>query len=179
VASTALVVLVPEAERIVAAVRARHDPAVQLGVPAHVTVLYPFMPPDVVSPSAQQLLQRLFARFASFSACFTEVCRWPQEAYLAPKNAAPFIALTRAVFSAFPEFPPYEGRHADIVPHLTIAQGSAAAAEQAREEGSAALAAAGAIRSVCRTVTLLENSTGRWRVMHSYPLAPHSSTASS
>ena len=39
---TALVVLVPEAEPVVAAHRLRHDPAAADGVPAHVTVLYPF-----------------------------------------------------------------------------------------------------------------------------------------
>lgn len=177
-ASTALVILVPEAERLVAEVRARHDPAVQLGVPAHVTLLFPFMPPDAVSPSVRQSLRSLFAGFASFRVSFSEVCRWPQEAYLAPEPRAPFIALTREIVSTFPEYPPYEGRHTDIVPHLTIAQGSAAAAEQANEEMSAALGVGGPLRSVCRTVTLLENSTGQWRVMHTYPLALHGGIAS-
>jgi 2'-5' RNA ligase len=170
-ASTALVVLVPEAEPVVSEVRARHDPSVQLGVPAHVTLLFPFMPPAAVSTSVQDSLLSLFAGFESFSARFAEVCRWPQEAYLAPQPSAPFIALTRAIAAAFPEHPPYEDRHADIVPHLTVAQGSAAAAEQASAEMSALLEQAGPIYSICKAATLLENSRGPWRVMYTYPFA--------
>lgn len=171
-ASTALVVLVPEAEPVVSEVRARHDPAVQLEVPAHVTLLYPFMPPAAVSASVQDSLRSLFAEFERFSVRFTQVCRWPQETYLAPQPSAPFIALTHAIAAAFPEYPPYEGRHPDIVPHLTVAQGSAAAAEQARAEISAVLEQAGPIYSICKAATLLENSRGPWRVMHTYPFVP-------
>ena len=42
---TALVVTVPEAEDAVGAYRSRLDPAAAWGVPAHITVLYPFAPP--------------------------------------------------------------------------------------------------------------------------------------
>ena len=95
----------PEAESVISEVRARHDPSAQLGVPAHVILLFPFMPP---------------------------------ERYRQP--SAPFIALARGIAAAFPEHLPYEGRHADIVPHLSVGEGSAAAAEQASEEISAVLA---------------------------------------
>jgi hypothetical protein len=117
----------------------------------------------------------LFAGFESFSACFAEACRWPQEAYLPPQPNAPFIALTRCIAAAFPEYPPYEGRHADIVPHLTVAQGSAAAAEQGVKEMGAVLAGAGPIQTICRAATLLENSGGPWRVMQSFPFARNTS----
>ena len=170
-ARTALVILVPEAERVVSQVRARHDPSVRLGVPAHVTLLFPFMPPGAVSASVQGSLRNLFAGFKSFPVSFAEVHRWPQEAYLAPQPSAPFVALTQGIASSFPHYPPYEGRHADIVPHLTVAQGGAAAAEQAMAEISAVLAESGPIQSICRAATLLENSGGPWRVMQTYPFA--------
>jgi hypothetical protein len=41
-ATTALVILVPEAEALVKAFRERYDPSAAEGMPAHVTVLYPF-----------------------------------------------------------------------------------------------------------------------------------------
>jgi 2'-5' RNA ligase len=170
-ASTALVVLVPEAEPVVSEVRARHDPSVRLGVPAHVTLLFPFMAPEAVSGSVLDSLRRLFAGFEAFSVRFADACRWPQEAYLAPQPSAPFVALTAGIASAFPKYPPYEGRHADIVPHLTVAQGSAVAAERAIEEVRAALTEAGPIHSMCRAATLLENSSAAWRVMHTFPFA--------
>src|SRR5688572_163051 len=42
---TALICRVPEAERYIAHYRERYDPPARRNVPAHVTVLYPFMPP--------------------------------------------------------------------------------------------------------------------------------------
>jgi 2'-5' RNA ligase len=170
-ASTALVVLVPEAEPVVSEVRARHDPSAKLGVPAHVTLLFPFMPRGAVSASVLDLLRKLFAGFERFPVRFAEARRWPQEAYLAPQPSSPFIALTSGIVAAFPEYPPYEGRHADIVPHLTVAQGGAAAAERALEEVTVILGAAGPIQSICGAATLLENSSGPWRVMHTFPFA--------
>jgi 2'-5' RNA ligase len=162
---------VPEAEPVVSGVRARHDLSVQLGVPAHVTLLFPFMPPGAVLASVKSSLGGLFAGFESFSVCFAEVCRWPQVAYLMPQPTAPFIALTRGIEAAFPKYSPYEGSHIEIIPHLTVAQGSAAAAEKAVEEIAIALGKYGPIQSVCKAATLLENSGGPWRVMHTFPFA--------
>src|SRR5712675_2883024 len=48
-AESALIVRVPAAEPHVSGLRARFDPAAALGVPAHVTVLYPFVPPDRIT----------------------------------------------------------------------------------------------------------------------------------
>ena len=42
---TALICRVPEAERYIARYRDRYDPSARRNVPAHVTVLYPFVPP--------------------------------------------------------------------------------------------------------------------------------------
>jgi 2'-5' RNA ligase len=170
-ASTALVVLVPEAEAAISSVRARFDTSAHLGVPAHVTLLFPFMPLSAISSSVLASLQALFAGFASFTASFATVRRWPQEAYLAPESEAPFIALTRGIAARFPDHPPYEGRHSEIVPHLTVAQGSAVAAERGAEEVSAVLAASGPVLAVCTAVTLLENSSGAWQAWHTFPLA--------
>src|SRR5215831_9843437 len=63
---TALLVPVPAAEPIVGRHRARHDAAARDGVPAHVTVLYPFLPPAGIGESLLASLGRLFAGFAAF-----------------------------------------------------------------------------------------------------------------
>ena len=42
---SALVVLVPEADPLVGPFRSFFDPSAALGVPAHVTLLYPFVEP--------------------------------------------------------------------------------------------------------------------------------------
>ena len=89
---SALVVLSPEAEPIVKAYRDEHDPSAALGVPAHVTVLYPFHPPALTSAMLARLRQ-LFAEFAPFDYELTELRRFPGTLYLAPEPAEPFRGL--------------------------------------------------------------------------------------
>ena len=53
---SAVLVQVPEAERVVSPHRSRLDGAAALGVPAHVTVLFPFVPPAGITPSVVNAL---------------------------------------------------------------------------------------------------------------------------
>ncbi|MGW0857653.1 2'-5' RNA ligase family protein [Streptomyces sp. NPDC002690] len=43
--------------------------------------------------------------------------------FLAPTPSGPLQALTRLVRQRWPEVPPYGGRFAEVVPHLTVAHG--------------------------------------------------------
>src|SRR5262245_17605350 len=56
----ALIVAVPEAERAVARFRAALDLAAGWGVPAHVTVLYPFLPPQRINEDVLTTLSQNF-----------------------------------------------------------------------------------------------------------------------
>src|SRR5437660_989822 len=56
---SALLIPVPEAEPLVGQWRLEHDPSARAGVPPHVTLLYPFLPPDDITPGD---LDELFAR---------------------------------------------------------------------------------------------------------------------
>ena len=120
---SALVIVIPEAEARVGAMRRKYDPQASFGVPAHITVLFPFMPPELVDPDVRRRLKRLFKRCSPFACHLARVERFPSTAYLAPAAAAPFIELTRAVVSEFPQYPPYGCAHAGIIPHLTVAHG--------------------------------------------------------
>ena len=119
---SALVVHVPEAEPLVAPIRRQNDPSALAGMPAHITVLYPFVPPGDIDPAVLDDLGRCVGGFASFAYSLGEIRRAPGIAYLAPDPAETFRDLTRAVWHAYPDFPPYGGRHDDILPHLTLAQ---------------------------------------------------------
>ena len=101
----------------------------------------------------------------------SQVRRFPSTAYLAPEPTEPFIALTQALACRFPEFQPFRGEHDSIVPHLTVANGNAREAEIAAAELEAVIKSNGSISSFCSSVSLLENSSGRWREMHVFPLA--------
>ena len=41
--------------------------------------------------------------------------------WLTPEPAEPFVRLTEAIVERYPEYPPYEGTHDRLIPHLTVA----------------------------------------------------------
>lgn len=118
---SALVVLVPEAETLVKRFRDRYDPAAADRMPAHITVLYPFILPRDLRTEALDALRGVFSRHERFHIQLAEVKRWPSVLYLAPKPEEPLRALTQAVVERFPSYPPYGGEFDDVIPHLTVA----------------------------------------------------------
>jgi len=117
------VIDVPAAAPVVDRWRDQYDPAAAFGMPAHVTLLYPFVPR---SDAGVDELRSLFAARAAFDVEFKTTARFPGGVlYLAPEPAAPLRELTEAIFERWPEAPPFEGVFADIVPHLTVANGQA------------------------------------------------------
>jgi hypothetical protein len=118
---SAVLVPVPEAERAVGGHRGRLDRAAVWGVPAHVTVLYPFVPPPAITAAVIAGLAAAVGSVSTFSCQFAATAWFGEEAvWLAPQPDEPFRALTQAVAAAFPGYPPYGGAHDDPVPHLTI-----------------------------------------------------------
>jgi hypothetical protein len=118
---SAVLVLIPEAESAVASYRAELDEAAGLGVPAHVTVLSPFVPPERVDEAVISALQGAVRSVPAFDVTFARL-RWFDKSvlWLAPEPAEPFLALTAAVRRTFPGYEPYGGEIADVVPHLTV-----------------------------------------------------------
>ena len=102
--------------------RDRMDPSAAVGVPAHVTLIYPFMPPDQLKDDVRRRIEQIISSEPSFPFTLTSVKRWPNVVYLTPDPAEPFRRLTGSLAAAFPKYPPYEGAHEEVVPHLTVAQ---------------------------------------------------------
>jgi len=131
---SAVIVPVPAAEHAVAAHRARLDRAASWGVPAHLTVLYPFLPPSKLNEEVLSALASAVATVDSFDVTFTATEWFGSEMlWLAPTPEQPLRQLTAAVFLAFPNHPPYGGAHGtdpgDVQPHLTVADRSVAGPE--------------------------------------------------
>ena len=121
--TSALVVAVPQAEPIVA--RWRQDSGAQRGdeAPAHVTVLYPFLPARRITPATHDALNRAAGSVPAFDFTLGGVGRFPGVVYLAPDVTAPFAVLLAAVQRSWPDLEPYGGEFDELVPHLTIHQG--------------------------------------------------------
>lgn len=120
---SAIVIPVPEAESLVGKLRSLYDPVASLGLPAHITLLYPFAPPSRVG-SEIEALRQLFRKLHSFEFALTEFRRFPATAYLHPEPADRFIELTRMLPERWPDFPPYGGAFSTVIPHLTVADRS-------------------------------------------------------
>jgi 2'-5' RNA ligase len=163
---SALVVLVPEAEVLVKPFRHQYDPSAAVGMPAHITLLYPFKPPNEVGSVVVDNLRHLFARFAPFRYSLVSIQRFPVGVlYLAPQPDEPFRRLTLAIWSWYPEIPPYGGKWPDIVPHLSVAN---MADEQQLDRVAEAFAQAAQrklpIGATAKEVALIDNRSGRWRI---------------
>lgn len=92
-------------------------------VPAHITVLYPFAPPDELDDICPTL-REIFAAIPPFEVTLDGYGHFPTTTYLKPANPQPIKALFQAVHAAFPGYPPYRGLHGadDITPHMTVGE---------------------------------------------------------
>ena len=126
-AESALLVPVRGFDAVLDELRARHGLEGTPGIPAHVTVLYPFVAPRRV-PGALRSLREIVGRVDPFSFTLAAPARFPGVLYATPEPAEPFVALTEAIVARWPWHPPYRGRFPDIVPHCTIAESDAPAA---------------------------------------------------
>jgi len=166
---TALICRVPEAERYISRYRERFDPPARRNVPAHVTVLYPFMPPGEIDAAVLGQLATIARAVPCFEYRLAETRRFPVSLYLAPQPGDSFAALTGGVHRAFPDYPPFAGKFTTVVPHVTVAHADEPQLCEIEIELRIALPPAG-IRARCHEMILIENSTGRWEEMQSFAL---------
>jgi 2'-5' RNA ligase len=157
VAETALLVPVPAAEPLVRDHRLAHDPVAPLGIPAHITVLYPFVPPDALDDALERAVADVLADFSAFDYELRDVRRFDDGVlYLAPEPDAPFAALTNAFAARWPEHPPYGGGFDTVIPHLTVAMANGAPVAAMEEELRAGLP----VRTRADAVWLMEGKVG-------------------
>ena len=138
------------------------------GVPAHLTLLYPFVAPRLLRPAVRALLADVAAGHQPFEYALARAARWPDTLYVAVDPERPFIALQADLARAFPAFPIY-GRSAGFafVPHVTIAEGAALDVATEAHPGWRALprpAKATALEVIAA------DETGRWRSVWRIPL---------
>jgi 2'-5' RNA ligase len=174
---SALVILIPEAEVLVESFRIQYDPSAALGVPAHVTVLYPFKPSRELNADVIRSLEELFSKFPGFSVSFGESRRFPGVLYLSPVPDEIFRRLTEIVAKRFPETPPYGGQFTDIVPHLTVAQvGDSQRLEEIAADFERSTMGCLPIQVSVKEIALMDNESGYWKVRMRFPLGPNTET---
>ena len=162
-----MIVTVPEAEPVVGEWRLQYTFDGPAGIPPHVTVLFPFVQSERVG-EVERRVGEIVAAAPAFDLLLARTARFPEVLYLDPEPAEPFLALTGAILSEWPEHPPYEGAFETVTPHLTVAE----------SEDSALLDRIAAqveprlpIEMYAREVSLFtEDEKGRWHEHRRLPL---------
>jgi 2'-5' RNA ligase len=167
---TAVAIVLDDARAQLEPVRSEfHAGSVAMGIPLHLTLLYPFAPPDQADEEA---LADFFAAREPMTVTLVGVAEWPAVVYAVPEPRDDLSELMRALWERFPDYPPYGGEIADPLPHVTLA-------ESGEDESTAELAAAIRARTnsffplSCdvRDVALLEeHEPDRWRERRRFPL---------
>jgi hypothetical protein len=172
-AQSAVLVPVPEAEPAVSRHRARLDRAAAWGVPAHVTILYPFVTPPAITAATMTALAGAVASVQAFDCEFPATGWFGQDVlWLAPRPAARFRALTRAVSAAFPGYLPYDGAYQDPIPHLTVGDRPARGAAALRAAETELLRELPIAARISRVWVMTGTAApGSWRTVAELPLA--------
>jgi hypothetical protein len=157
---------VPSAEHRVGRLRQKFDPG---SMPAHITVLYPFVDPASITGEVVDDLSALLGDVEPFEFSLGEI-RWfdGRVMYLAPDPSASFVDLTAAISARFPGHTPYRGAFDEVVPHLTVGDGARPA--RMRRAGRR-LQRHLPIEAVATTLWLMTpDESGRWALRLSFPL---------
>lgn len=164
---SAIILAVPEVEPLVGALRQQGDPSAEHGVPAHVTLLYPFV--DDPDAGIVEELRFFFAGVEGFALDFVAVGEFPEVVYLAPHQTRVVEDLIGALVRRWPSHPPYGGVFDRIVPHLTVVDSpDAALRARAREELMAGLP----LRAPAVEASLWVHPDSGWTCLATFPLAP-------
>ncbi|MGH3672520.1 MAG: 2'-5' RNA ligase family protein [Pseudonocardiaceae bacterium] len=121
---TGLVVPVPAADALLASVEARYPGTVRVGLPAHVSLLYPFLAAAELDERVITALGELFRKQAPMPVTFTTCYRRGGFVALRPDPLDGPAGLIDETRRRWPHLVPYGGRYGAAEPHLTVAMSS-------------------------------------------------------
>ncbi|MDO8361716.1 MAG: 2'-5' RNA ligase family protein [Actinomycetota bacterium] len=169
-AESMLVVEVEEAEPLVRHWRRKYDPNAALGLPAHVTALYPFRAPELLGERDLGGLARLAAQTDRFQFALSAIDEQPGAISLRPVPDNHFRMLAARLSEAFPDRPPPEGL-GDAQPTLVVAR-LAKPDDQARVRQALAVGIEGSLPVACVATALalyVSDRVGMWSCIGRFP----------
>jgi 2'-5' RNA ligase len=117
---TALVLLVPQADDLV---ERWQDPETREGMPAHITMLYPFIPEPRIRAQTHRDLTAISLSRAPLTITLHTVGRFPGVLWLDP-DSPDCRALIAELLERWPAYVPYGRPDWEAIPHLTIWSGT-------------------------------------------------------
>jgi hypothetical protein len=144
------------------------------GIPLSLTLLYPFVPPSELEESHLTALREFFASRPPLAFELARVEQWEGggAVYAVPEPDEQLRSTMRALWSTFPECPPYGVPGGDPPPHasLTLTGGDDPGWTRARVEQR--LEGLLPFRFHVHEAGLIEEyEPDRWRLRHAFPFA--------
>lgn len=166
---SALILSFPEVDAATGDIREHLDPSASWGVPAHVSLIYPFARARKLTPDLLGAVRAIAADTAPFQVRF-ERTGWFGDTtlWLDPRPQPRLDDLIARCMAAFPQFPPYGGEFDEVIPHLTVATGrSAQDAKEAERKVLAELPIT--VRATRLSVVAGATRPGGFTVVGEYP----------
>lgn len=117
-----LIIPPPKVQTFAFSIREQYDTEWFNRVPAHITLLYPFVPSDQVDETTTRL-NTICADLSPFELTLDKYGKFENAVFLEPSNPEPILELYQHLSKAFPQYPIYEGEYGDdLHPHMTLAR---------------------------------------------------------
>jgi hypothetical protein len=155
----------PATDTVVRPIRRAQNPSGDAGMPAHVTLMYPFLERDSIDETVRTALRLMFNPMRPFDVTFERSTRDDGLLYLPPEPPAAFVALHQLIRRTWPTMLPYEGKYGNVYkPHLSIAYGAEGRLDPDGVFGpmEEALSAHLPLRSQARSVWLVVRLDNHW-----------------
>ena len=110
-----LLLITPDAEPLVGRWRGEHDYAARFGIPAHVTVYTPFLPPEQWRDPASGLETLLPVKVT-----LARLENRPGGLVVVVEPNDVLRQMTDAISAHWPELPPHKGNRPDLAYHVTV-----------------------------------------------------------
>jgi 2'-5' RNA ligase len=149
--------------------RRRYDRSARVGMPPHVTLIYPFLRPDAIDERVLGQLASYFYSVSRFAVRLGAIGGFPGVVYLAPEPREDFVQLINAVTALFPEAPPYGGIFDSVIPHMTIAESADPHVQDLLVAGAAEMLP---IDTEAADVWLMVRRGRHWKIRARFPLGP-------
>jgi len=120
---TALLIIPPQNVQTFAyPLRELYDSEWFIRVPAHITLLYPFVLTDQIDAAVTRLTP-ICSSFPPFDLILDHYGRFEDTLFLEPSNSEKLRELHQRLTNAFPDYPVYQGEHGQVLhPHVTLAR---------------------------------------------------------
>jgi 2'-5' RNA ligase len=180
---SALILPMRTLDPVVAPYRRRHTTDGAAGVPAHLTVLYPFCAHVDWGLGLSARIAAAVSGVLPFSLTFHRLGRFPGGiTYLEPEPMDLLMRLIRSVADSFPEYPPYGGTVSveAFHPHVTIAVATDSD-ELARveEDFLDTVGPSMPLREIVEALWMMVRTQSGWKRHSAYALGPGDRSTSS